>query len=189
MPCCGVNFILIGERLTELRYYLAGLRPCVVEVTHETKVRCWLPPNLRRALKHDESLPLVTSSASNGGSNATTRAGAESVAGLGSSSPSTDMGRVKSRPRMPLLLLHGFGASAIWQWSKQVHGLARIKTHALWSLPGAATRPVVELQRDSGVGCGVRSYLSPQTITGRSHGCCLSSPHPPPPSVTRIFHC
>ena len=166
MPCCGLNFILIGERLTELRYYLAGLRPCVVEVTRETKVRCWLPPNLRRAVKHDESLPLVTNGASNGGMSETSRAGAESAAELGS--PSTDMGRVKCRPRMPLLLLHGFGASAIWQWSKQVHGLTRVNILIFrYSFP--TTCLIVERRQHSVAGCGVLIYVvHTQTITGQN---------------------
>lgn len=115
--CCGMNVIHIGERLTQLKYYFAGLHPCVVDLGQGTRVRCWLPSRLRHVLKHEESRPLVANGdhATSAGASSANSTSAEAM-----SSPSTGAGRPKVRPRMPMLLLHGFGASGIWQWQKQV---------------------------------------------------------------------
>ncbi|GJP30405.1 hypothetical protein CLOM_g1079 [Closterium sp. NIES-68] len=100
------NVVHIQERLLRLWYMRHGLRLLDVQVDDETSVACWAPRHYADSLARSQSLKRNAA---------------------GPRNPDPDYRRASSagRPKQPLLMLHGFGASAIWQWTNQVAAFSR----------------------------------------------------------------
>ncbi|CAI7874620.1 unnamed protein product [Closterium sp. NIES-53] len=96
------NVVRIQERLLRLWYMRHGLRLLDVQVDDETSVACWAPRHYADSLSRSQSL-------------------SQSL----SQSQSLQWSATASRRKPPLLMLHGFGASAIWQWTNQVAAFSR----------------------------------------------------------------
>ncbi|KAG0485333.1 hypothetical protein HPP92_009412 [Vanilla planifolia] len=93
----GFGIIPLLDALTRRAFLSAGLRSESIDVDSDTTIRCWLP----------QSLPLSDLQYPN------------------SEAYSTKHNCNEHNTKPPLVLIHGFGPAATWQWRAQVRVLAR----------------------------------------------------------------
>lgn len=94
------SFVRMEEMRLKKIFEFYGLKNCIISIDSETRMATWVPNNA-----FSEEMK-------------------ESQTGLNGDSNLSSQSILNKKRKPPIVLLHGFGASGIWQWAKQISVLS-----------------------------------------------------------------